>query len=113
MTWSIDGELVRTVKATEAKGGGFPQTPSKVMFSLWAGGDPSMPEGTRNWAGGYADYSTPRKMWIDSVKIVNYSPADLYTYTDSSGNLQSIVVNGGTLMSNKNGAVVGNGSVAK
>lgn len=101
-TFSIDGKPVRTLLPSESSlGGGYPQTPCRIYFSLWAGGDPDNRQGTKEWAGGETDYSKgPFKMWIDSVKIINYTPADSYEYTDKSATLESIQINGGTLMSN-------------
>lgn len=51
----LDGDVVRT--ATYEDPGLYPQTPSFVRFGIWAGGDPDLPEGTNNWAGGLTDYS--------------------------------------------------------
>jgi beta-glucanase (GH16 family) len=100
-TFSIDGQIVRTLLASKAVGGGYPQTPCTIALSLWAGGDPTNRPGTIEWVGGKTDYSKgPFKMWIDSVKVINYTPAESYEYIDPSGNLSSIRINGGTLMSN-------------
>jgi hypothetical protein len=58
-----------------------------------------MPKGTRDWAGGDTDFSTPHTMWVRDVKIENYSPAASYTYTDTSGTMGSVKAIGGALMS--------------
>ena len=50
----LDNELVRTAEAGPP--GEYPQTPSFIRFGIWAGGDPSLPEDTNNWAGGRTDY---------------------------------------------------------
>jgi hypothetical protein len=68
-----------------------------------------MPKGTRDWAGGDADYSTPHTMWIQNVKIENYSPATSYTYTDTSGTINSVKAIGGSLMSAAGSARYQNG----
>ena len=51
----MDGDVVRTAQYSEP--GTYPQTPSFVRFGIWAGGDPDLPKGTREWAGGTTDYS--------------------------------------------------------
>lgn len=51
----LDNNVVRTVPY--AASGLYPQTPSFVRFGIWAAGDPSLPKGTIEWAGGETDYS--------------------------------------------------------
>ncbi|KIW00184.1 uncharacterized protein PV09_08225 [Verruconis gallopava] len=103
ITWFVDGAAVRTLLYADAQGGTrFPQTPMKLKVGIWAGGDPTNnAPGTVAWAMGgqpgttnYAD--GPFSMYVESVKIVNYSPADSYTYGDNSGTWQSIKVQGGS-----------------
>jgi beta-glucanase (GH16 family) len=98
ITYLVDGVAVRTLKYEDAKGGSrFPQTPMRLRLGIWAGGDPSLPQGTIDWAGGLTDYSkAPFAMYIDSTTITNYSPADKYHYKDNSGDWKSIDVIGGT-----------------
>jgi Glycosyl hydrolases family 16 len=96
MTFLIDGAPVRTVKAADAKGK-FPQTPMRLKLGIWAGGDSSRNKDQIAWAGGAIDWNkAPYEAVIDSVKIVNYNPADQYRYKDSSGTWQSIDIVGGT-----------------
>ncbi|KAK3179434.1 hypothetical protein OEA41_005556 [Lepraria neglecta] len=91
LSWIIDGETVRTVTAAQA-GNIYPQTPMKVSLSLWDGGDPSEPAGTRAWAGGNTPIPPPENytMFIKSVSIQNANPAEQYQYTDETGSWQSI-----------------------
>jgi hypothetical protein len=98
---------VRTLNFNDAAGGTrFPQTPMRVRLGIWAGGDPTLPPGTVQWAGGPTDYSqAPFTMSIQSVTVVNYSPGASYMYKDNSGTYQSIGISGGTLMSNGAAAV--------
>jgi len=99
LTWLVDNVPVRTLNYQDAKGGTrFPQTPMRFRLGIWAGGDPSMNgKGTVEWAGGVVDYSKgPFGMYVESVNVVNYSPADKYRYKDNSGNWQSIEVIGGS-----------------
>ncbi|KAJ6024659.1 concanavalin A-like lectin/glucanase [Penicillium herquei] len=99
MTWSIDGTVVRTVTYDEAVNDGesrYPQTPMRVRIGIWAGGSSSS-SGTVEWAGGATDYSDgPFTMYVKSVSIVNYNPAEYYKYTDESGSMDSIEIIGGT-----------------
>ncbi len=50
--WVLNGRVVRTVPATSPN---FPNTPSRIQFAVWDGGFGQ--EGTRNWAGGYIDWT--------------------------------------------------------
>ena len=89
VTWSLDGNLVRTLKPDN--GQGFPQTPMYIMAGTWAGGDPSNEPGTIEWAGGTTDYSqAPFLMYIKSVIVADYSTGSEYSYSDQSGDWTSI-----------------------
>ncbi|RLV93782.1 Extracellular glycosidase UTR2 [Spathaspora sp. JA1] len=62
--WSIDGQVVRTLKRSDTwndttKKFDFPQTPSRIQISLWPGGDPANGLGTIQWAGGLISWDTP------------------------------------------------------
>ncbi|KAJ5779961.1 hypothetical protein N7457_005121 [Penicillium paradoxum] len=96
IVWMIDGQPLRTVTYGQAQGGArYPQTPMNVRLGIWAGGAPTNPQGTIDWAGGPTDYSKgPYSMYIKSVNIVNYNPADSYTWTDKSGSSDSIKFTG-------------------
>ncbi|OJJ63794.1 hypothetical protein ASPSYDRAFT_120588, partial [Aspergillus sydowii CBS 593.65] len=96
VSWAIDGNTVRTLNYADAKGGSrFPQTPARLRLGIWAGGDPSNEQGTIEWAGGETDYSgAPFTMYVKSVHIENTHPAEEYTYSDNSGDWQSIKFEG-------------------
>lgn len=98
ITWLIDGNSVRTVKYAEAKDGSrYPQTPMKLRLGIWAGGDPDNGQGTIEWAGGETDYTqAPFSMYVKSVTVTNYNPADTYEWSDTSGSYQSIKASNGT-----------------
>lgn len=103
ITWSVDGVAVRTLLYQDAEGGTrFPQTPMKLKVGAWVGGDPTTnAPGTVQWAMGGQSGSTnyadgPFSMYVESISITNYSPADSYSYGDNSGSYQSIKVSGGT-----------------
>ncbi|KAL4935169.1 concanavalin A-like lectin/glucanase domain-containing protein [Aspergillus oleicola] len=94
ISWAIDGDTRRTLTRAEAQGGSrFPQTPARLRIGIWAGGDPSNGEGTIEWAGGETDYgAAPFTMYIKSVHIENTYPGNEYSYSDNSGDWQSIDV---------------------
>ncbi|KAG8903471.1 hypothetical protein FRB99_003249 [Tulasnella sp. 403] len=64
LTWSIDGNPVRTLNKADtlSKDGSYyayPTTPARVQLSIWPAGIPSSPKGTVDWAGGMIDWSDP------------------------------------------------------
>ncbi|KAK3675571.1 copper resistance protein [Recurvomyces mirabilis] len=92
--WLIDGVIVRTLKSddpTTVGGQNFPQTPMRLKLGNWCGGCSGEPEGTVQWAGGQTEFGgDPYVMYVESVGIQNYNPADSYTYGDTSGSWESI-----------------------
>lgn len=90
--WIINGDVVRTLNYSAAQNGSrFPQTPMNVRLGIWAGGDPSEPNGTIEWAGGEINYDkAPYTMTVKSVRVSDASNATAYQYGDTSGNWQSI-----------------------
>jgi beta-glucanase (GH16 family) len=46
IVWQIDGSTVRTLTPANADSGQYPQTPMMIKVGIWAGGDPSNPQGT-------------------------------------------------------------------
>ncbi|KAG6005639.1 hypothetical protein E4U54_000302 [Claviceps lovelessii] len=95
--WFIDGNHVRTLNAQDANSThNYPQTPMRMSIGIWAGGDPSLPEGTREWAGGDTDYAMgPYTMLLRSAQITDFSTGKEYTYGDRSGSWQSIKITAG------------------
>jgi Glycosyl hydrolases family 16 len=93
-TWSIDGQVVRTLNFADAVGGtNYPQTPMNIRIGNWVAGDPKNSAGTIQWAGGLTDFSQgPFNMVVKSVKVVNANPGMSYKYSDQSGTWQSIQV---------------------
>ena len=90
----IDGNLVRTLLSKDANDTYYyPQTPMRLSIGIWAGGDPRMPKGTREWAGGDTDYSQgPFEMWVKSAHVSDYSSGKEYQYSDKSGSWESIKI---------------------
>ncbi|KAG9772604.1 cell wall glucanase, partial [Aureobasidium melanogenum] len=107
IVWSIDGATVRAMTQEQAESGQYPQTPMYVKLGAWAGGDPSNPEGTIQWAGGVTDYSAgPFTMYVKSVHVTDYSTGSQYSYSGTSGTWQSIVSTGGQINGKGNGTPV-------
>jgi beta-glucanase (GH16 family) len=94
LDWIVDGNIIRTLTYEDAANGAkFPQTPCDVRLGIWAGGDPSQPQGTIDWAGGKVDYdNTPFTMAVKSVRVSDASRGTQYSYGDHSGSWQSIKV---------------------
>ena len=92
LEFSIDGDVVRTLLPEDANNTHFyPQTPMRVHLGIWAGGDPTLPEGTRQWAGGDTDYTqAPFTMHVKNAHIADFSTAKEYSYSDQSGSWESI-----------------------
>ncbi|EEP76195.1 conserved hypothetical protein [Uncinocarpus reesii 1704] len=90
--FSIDGNLIRTVTPNDANAKGqYPQTPMRIRFGSWAGGDPNNSQGTIDWAGGLTDFSkAPFTMQLKNVVVTDYSTGKEYRYKDQSGTWQSI-----------------------
>ncbi|KAL4940231.1 concanavalin A-like lectin/glucanase domain-containing protein [Aspergillus oleicola] len=107
--WFVDGTSVRTLNYADAVSGtNYPQTPMRVRIGIWAGGDPDNSQGTIEWAGGETDYTqAPFTMYVRSVSITNYNPADSYTWTDQTGSYDSIEAANGTSTEDTN---LGSGS---
>ncbi|OKL63898.1 hypothetical protein UA08_00842 [Talaromyces atroroseus] len=103
LEWYVDGVLQRTLEYDSAVyGTNYPQTPMVLKLGIWAGGASSEGEGTIEWAGGETDFSdAPFTMYVESVNITNYYPAEYYTYGDKTGDYTSIILSNSTTSSNK------------
>ena len=94
LEWYIDGNHVRTLLPKDANNTLlYPQTPMRLSIGIWAGGDPSLSQGTIDWAGGKTDYTKgPYSMYVKSARITDFSQGKEYSYGDRSGSWQSIKV---------------------
>lgn len=95
LEWWIDGNRVRVLERADAleNGDSYPQTPMRLFLGIWAGGDPSLAEGTREWAGGDADYDAgPYTMYVKEAHVTDYSSGKEYAYGDDSGMWESIEI---------------------
>ncbi|OTB02328.1 glycoside hydrolase family 16 protein [Hypoxylon sp. CI-4A] len=103
--WTVDGTVVRTLEASDAEDNQYPQTPMRVKFGVWAGGDSSNAEGTISWARGPTDYTQgPFSMSVKNVIVTDYSTGSSYSYGDTSGDWASITSDGGEINANLGGA---------
>jgi beta-glucanase (GH16 family) len=57
LEWSIDGKVVKTIKSS-AVGVKYPNSPSRVQISTWAGGNITNAAGVIAWAGGEIDWTS-------------------------------------------------------
>ncbi|KAK8193535.1 cell wall glucanase [Phyllosticta capitalensis] len=90
LTWSIDGNVVRTLKKSDtwnATSGAFayPQTPSRVQLSLWPAGLASNGKGTIEWAGGLIDWSAGSPAMQNGYYYASVSSVDVECYDPPSG----------------------------
>ncbi|OLL25654.1 putative glycosidase [Neolecta irregularis DAH-3] len=112
LKWDIDGQTVRTLNKVDtynATTGNFqyPQTPSRIQFSLWPGGLASNAPGTIKWAGGEIDWNSQDIQkysydfaFLESVNIECYGPPPgatvqgqtSYVWLDNKGLNTSIAI---------------------
>lgn len=95
LSWAINGNVVRTLYPNDPQG--FPQSPMAIYAGIWAGGDSSNPSGTIQWAGGPTTYGPTYSMGIKSLIVADYSTGDKYSYSDKSGDWDSIKSDGGKI----------------
>ncbi|KAI4143109.1 MAG: hypothetical protein LQ340_007113 [Diploschistes diacapsis] len=103
ITWSIDGNVMRTLTPQTADTNQYPQTPMRMKIGTWPSGDPSEPEGVIQWGGGLINYNDgPFTMTVQSVRVVDYSSGTSYSYGNNSGTWQSLQSSGGKINSSGN-----------
>ncbi|KND94658.1 putative glycosidase CRH1 [Tolypocladium ophioglossoides CBS 100239] len=104
IVWMAGGKVVRTLAQKDAEEGQYPQTPMRIKFGSWSGGDPNTnAAGTVSWARGPTDYSKgPFTMQVQTVVIADYSTGKEYRYKDTSGTWGSIEAVGGAVNGNFN-----------
>lgn len=104
IVWSVNGNTVRVLKATEAETGQYPQTPMQIKVGSWAGGDSANAPGTIAWAGGPVDYSQgPFTMYLKAIAVTDYSTGTSYSYEGTAGTWSSIRSHGGAINPSGNG----------
>lgn len=111
LSWLVDGKSMRTVKRSETWNStsnrfDYPQTPSRIMISLWPAGLPSNAKGTIEWAGGEIDWNSPHMQngyyyaMVSDVSVECYNPPPnakksgnkAYIYTDKAGTNDTIEI---------------------
>lgn len=111
LEWTIDGNLERTLNRKDtwnATAGRFdyPQTPSRIMLSLWPAGLPTNEKGTIEWAGGEIDWNSPYMQngyyyaRFQEVTVECYDPpsgaqikgSKTYKYTDEAGTNNTVAI---------------------
>lgn len=116
LNYIIDGKTVRTLQYSDplaVYGKNYPQTPMKLKLGSWCGGCKGQPKGTVEWAGGQTTFEgAPYVMYVESVNIQNYNPADSYEWTDNSGSWESIKIINGGKASSPTGTVTGKASIS-
>ncbi|KAM7198501.1 concanavalin A-like lectin/glucanase domain containing protein [Rhypophila sp. PSN 637] len=97
LNFYVNNVPVRTLLPKDANNSlYYPQTPMRVYLGVWAGGDPRLPEGTREWAGGDTDYNAgPYTMFVKSAQVHDFSTGKEYVYGDNSGSWESIQITPG------------------
>lgn len=107
LNWLIDGNIVGTLKASDAVMNGtsnYPSTPSRIQLSIWPAGISSEPQGTVSWAGGMINWQDPDYLsaghfyaLVQSINVTCHDPtiapfnATSYVYgTNSSAFTPSI-----------------------
>lgn len=113
--WSVGSTKVRVLTPATADANQYPQTPCKVKFGSWSGGDSSNAAGTISWARGPTDYSVgPFTMVVQSIAITDYSTGTAYTYEGTSGSWEDVESTGGKINGNlgSSGTAVSTADVA-
>jgi beta-glucanase (GH16 family) len=88
ITWSIDGNPVRTLNRADtwnetAGRFSFPQTPARVQLSIWPAGLPTNGEGTIEWGGGLVDWNSP--YMTNGYYYAAFEEVDVQCYDPPSG----------------------------
>jgi len=100
LDWLVDGAVIRTLpygNNGSGEGFGFPQAPMVLKVGTWVAGSEEASPGTRDFAGGLADFSKgPFNAYLKSITIYDDSKgvknATWYRYMDRSGLFQNIAV---------------------
>lgn len=112
LKWSVDGKEVRTVKKSDTWNStdnrfAYPQTPSRIMISLWPAGKKTNAKGTIDWAGGEIDWHSKYMLsggyyaaGLSSVSVQCYDPPagakkngdKSYKYTDKAATNNTIEI---------------------
>jgi len=111
LSWSIDGDEKRKLKRSDtwnSTSGRFdyPQTPSRIMLSLWPAGLSTNAKGTVDWAGGLIDWNSPYMQngyyyaMVKEVTVQCYDPPPMaikkgskaYKYTNTAATNNTVEI---------------------
>ncbi|KAF1944976.1 cell wall glucanase [Clathrospora elynae] len=111
LTWTINDVTQRTLDRKETWNStsnryDYPQTPARIMLSLWPAGLPTNAKGTVEWAGGEIDWNSPYMQngyyyaRFQEVSVTCYDPPSgaqikgkkVYKYTDESGTNNTVAI---------------------
>ena len=112
ITWSVDGDVQRTLKKSDTFNKTdnqyhYPQTPARVQLSLWPAGISKNGQGTVDWAGGlinwnaqdvssngyfYSMFNDVNVQCYDAPSDANVTGKTSYVYTNNQGVEKSIAV---------------------
>lgn len=109
--WIVDGSVLRTKKRSDTWNStsnryDFPQTPSRIMLSLWPAGLATNGKGTVDWAGGLINWNSPYMQngyyyaMVSDVNVQCYDPPSgantpgkkAYIYTDAAGTNNTVEI---------------------
>ncbi|KAF2421247.1 hypothetical protein EJ08DRAFT_517460 [Tothia fuscella] len=117
LSWIVDGKTLRTKKRSETWNAtsnryDYPQTPSRVMLSLWPAGLPSNGKGTIEWAGGLIDWNSPYMQngyyyaMFEDVKVQCYEPPSGSKFNGGKGYIYSDLAGTNDTITGTNNLVV-------
>jgi len=111
LSWLVDGKVLRTKKRSDTWNStsnrfDYPQTPSRIMLSLWPAGLPSNGQGTVDWAGGLINWNSPYMQqgyyyaMVQDVNVQCYDPPsganiqgkNSYIYTDPAATNNTVQI---------------------
>jgi beta-glucanase (GH16 family) len=111
LSWLVDGKVLRTKKRSDTWNStsnrfDYPQTPSRIMLSLWPAGLPSNGQGTVEWAGGLINWNSPYMQngyyyaMVQDVNVQCYDPPNganiqgkkSYIYTDPAATNNTVEI---------------------
>jgi hypothetical protein len=111
LTWSINGNEMRTLDRKETWNStsgryDYPQTPARIMLSLWPAGLSTNAKGTVDWAGGEIDWNSPymtngyyaarfQEVTVecyDAPEQAQIKGKKTYRYTDEAGTNNTVAI---------------------
>ncbi|BGP14184.1 putative glycosidase CRH2 [Rhodosporidiobolus nylandii] len=93
LDWTINGKSVRTLKKSDTTDGRYPQTPSRVQFSVWPAGVDGASQGTVDWAGGLIDWSSKEYTSQGGMYTAHVQWLSIECYDGSDFNLPFVASN--------------------